>query len=69
MKGALRMERLSLKRLSAEGLYGGLIYWGPWKICEERLRNRASLSIGAPLRPRGTWNQEGGCIPGTLNDD
>jgi hypothetical protein len=24
-----------------------------------KLRIRASLSIGAPLRPRGTWNQEG----------
>jgi hypothetical protein len=24
---------LSLKRLSAEGLWGGLLYWGPWKIC------------------------------------
>ena len=33
MKGALGIERLSLKRLSAEGLWGGLLYWGPWKIC------------------------------------
>ena len=31
---------------------------------------RASLSIVAPLRLRGTWNQEGGArIPGTLNDE
>jgi hypothetical protein len=29
MKGALGMELLSLKRLSAEGLWGGLLYWGP----------------------------------------
>ena len=33
MKGALGMERFSLNRLSAEGLCGGLLYWGPWKIC------------------------------------
>jgi hypothetical protein len=25
-------ERFSLKRLSAEGLWGGLLYWEPWKI-------------------------------------
>jgi hypothetical protein len=29
IKGALRMEGFSLKRLSAEGLWGGLLYWGP----------------------------------------
>jgi hypothetical protein len=33
LKGALGMKRLSLKRLSAEGLWGGLLYWGPRKIC------------------------------------
>jgi hypothetical protein len=33
MKGALGMERFSRKRLSAEGLWGGLLYWEPWKIC------------------------------------
>jgi hypothetical protein len=33
MKGALGMEHLSLKRLSPAGLWGGLLYWGPWKIC------------------------------------
>jgi hypothetical protein len=32
MKGALGIERVSLKRLSAEGLWGGLLYWGPWNI-------------------------------------
>jgi len=63
------MERLSLKRLSAEGLQGGLIYWGPWKICQEMLRIRASLSIGATLHPRRTWNQTGARILGTLNDE
>jgi hypothetical protein len=48
-EGALRMERFSLKRLSAEGLWRRLFYWEPWKICYERLWIRASLSIGAPL--------------------
>jgi hypothetical protein len=32
------MERLSLKKLSGVGLEGrGVLYWGPWKICKERL--------------------------------
>jgi hypothetical protein len=31
MKGYLGMEHLSLKRLSAEGLWGGLLYRGPPK--------------------------------------
>ena len=33
MKEAPGMERFSLKRLSVDGLWGGLLYWGPWKIC------------------------------------
>jgi hypothetical protein len=33
-----------------------------------RLRIRASLYIGAVLRPRVTWNQEGARIPGTVNN-
>jgi hypothetical protein len=33
IEGALGMEHLSLKRLSAEGLWGGLLYWGPRQIC------------------------------------
>ena len=32
-KGALGMGRFSLKRLSAEGLWGALLYWGSWKVC------------------------------------
>jgi hypothetical protein len=32
MKGAVGMEHLSLKRLSAEGLLEGLLYWGTRKI-------------------------------------
>jgi len=30
MKGALEMGCLSVKRLTGEGLKGGLIYCGPW---------------------------------------
>jgi hypothetical protein len=33
MKEALGMERFSLSRLGAKGLWGGFLYWGPWKIC------------------------------------
>jgi len=33
MKESVGMERFSLKRLSEEGLWGGLLYWRPWKIC------------------------------------
>jgi hypothetical protein len=32
MKGTPGMECLSLKRLSVEGLWGGILYWGPQKI-------------------------------------
>jgi hypothetical protein len=28
---------------------GGLLYWGPWRVCKGRLWRQASLSIGAPL--------------------
>jgi len=30
MKGAVGMDCFLLKRLTAEGLEGGLLYWGPW---------------------------------------
>ena len=33
LKGALGMEHFSLKRLSAEGLWGPHLYWRPLKIC------------------------------------
>jgi hypothetical protein len=32
-ESALGLGRFSLKRLTAEGLEGGFLYWGPWKIC------------------------------------
>jgi len=47
--------------LSEEALWRGpwvgggeLLHWGPWKICSDSLRIWASLSIRAPLVPRGT---------------
>ena len=63
MKGVLGIERFSLKRLSAEGLWEGLLYWGPWKICQERLLIRASLSIVAPF-----GNLLGIRLPGLLRE-
>jgi len=33
LKRALGIGHFSLKRLSAEGLWEGLLYWGPWKAC------------------------------------
>jgi hypothetical protein len=58
-----RNGAFSLKRLSEEGLTGGLLYWGPWKICEERLWVQASLSIRAALE-----NLESICLPGLLRE-
>jgi hypothetical protein len=43
------MEKpLSLKRLSAQGLWGGLLYWGPW-VMKGRLWGQASIFMGAQL--------------------
>jgi hypothetical protein len=65
MKGALDVECLSLKRFSVERESGGgLLHCVPCKICIERLQLQASLSIGAPLQLRGTWNLEGGSYTG-----
>ena len=62
MKGALGMERCSLKRLTAKGLEGGLLYWGPW-VMKGRLWGRASLFMGAQL-----GSLEWACLLGTLRD-
>jgi hypothetical protein len=62
MKGALGMGRLSLKRLTAEGLKGGFLYWGPW-VMKGRLWRRASLFMGAQL-----GNLEWAHLSGTLRD-
>ena len=50
--------------LSEEAQCGGLLYWGPWKICYERLWIRASLSIGALL-----GNLEGIRLPALLREN
>ena len=63
------MELLSLKKLCVGALRGELLHWGPWKIYKERLWIQASLSIGAPLQMRGTWNLGGAYIPGTFKDE
>jgi hypothetical protein len=46
-----------LKRFSREGPGRRFLYWGPWKIGQERLQIWASLTIGVPLRLRVTWNE------------
>jgi hypothetical protein len=48
MKGSLLMVRLSLKRLTAEDIEGGVLYWVPW-IMKGRLWGRESLFMGAQL--------------------
>ena len=40
---------------------GGVLYWGPWRLCRERHWRQASLSIGALL-----GNLEGGSYTGDL---
>jgi len=62
MKRALGMGYLSLKRISAEGLKGGLLYWLPW-VMKERLWGWAFLFMGAQL-----GNLEWACLPETLRD-
>jgi hypothetical protein len=42
------MGHLSLKRLTAVGVEGGLLYWGP-SVIRGGLWRWASLSIGAEL--------------------
>jgi hypothetical protein len=48
------MEHFCPKRLRAEGLWGGLLYWRPWKIYKERLRIRAFPYIGVPYQEGGS---------------
>ena len=62
MKGALGMGRFSLKRLTAAGLEGRLLYGVPW-VKKERLWGRASLFMGAEL-----GNLEWARLPETLRD-
>ena len=61
MKGSLGMGILCLKGLRGGGLgVGELLHWGPRKICSDSLRIQTSLSIGAPMEPRGTCIWGGG---------
>ena len=53
------MGHLSLNRLTAEDLEGGLLYWGPW-VLKGRLWGWASLFMGAQL-----GNLEWAYLPGT----
>ena len=63
MKGALVVEHLSRTELCEGNLEmgGGLLYWGPWRMCKGRLWRRASLSIVASLE-----NLEGSSSTGDL---
>jgi hypothetical protein len=61
MKEALGMGRISLKRLNAEALGGGLPYWRPW-VMKGRLWGRASLFMGADMG-KLEWAR----LPGTLD--
>jgi hypothetical protein len=63
MKGSVGMERLSLKRLTAEDREEGLLCWVPW-VMKGRLWGRASLLMGAQF-----GNLEWARLPGTLRDD
>jgi hypothetical protein len=48
MKEALGMGCLTLKKFTAEGLKGGLLYWGPW-IIKGRLSGQESFLLEAQL--------------------
>jgi len=61
-KGGYGMGCLSLKRLTAEDLEGGILYWVPW-VMKRRLWGWASLFIGAQLHNL-VWTR----LPGTLGD-
>ena len=62
MKGALGKGHLSLKRLTAEGFEGGLLYWEPW-VMKGRLWGWESRFMGAQL-----GNLEWAHLPGTSRD-
>jgi len=62
-EGSYWMGCLSPKRLTAEGLEGGLLYSVPW-VMKGRLWGRASLFMAAQL-----GNLEWARLPGTLRMD
>ena len=61
-EGVSRNRRLSLKRLTAEDLEGGLLYWVP-RVMKGRLWGQASLFMGAQV-----GNLEWASLQGTLRD-
>jgi hypothetical protein len=60
MKWSLGMGLLSLKRLTAEDLEGGLLYWATW-VMKGWVWGQASLFMGSQLS-----NLDWACLPGTL---
>jgi len=62
-KGGCKKGRLPLKRLTAEGCEGGLLYWLP-SVMKGRPWGRASLFMGAQL-----GYLEWARLSGTLRDD
>jgi len=51
-EGGILKQGVSFSLCGGE-LEGGLVYWGPWRICAVRLWKRMSFSIEAPFW--GTW--------------
>jgi len=62
MKGALGIGCLSLKRLTVEGIEGGILYWVTW-VMKGRLWGWASLFMWDHL-----GNLDWARLPGTLRD-
>jgi hypothetical protein len=58
MKGALEIERFSLKRPIVEDLWEVLLYWGPWM--EDMLRKALDTGIYLHRSPVG---EPGGDLP------
>jgi hypothetical protein len=69
MKEVLGMEHFSLKKLSVEGLWGALIYWGPRKMLRNVPDTGISLHRGPFMSEGNLESGRGAQIPGTLNDE
>jgi len=53
MRTALKTELLPLWKLCEGNLKGGLLYWGPWRMCKKAPETGKSLHkgpVGEPLR-------------------
>jgi len=60
--GSVDEASLSLKRLRGGGLGGGVPSLGTLEDMLKRSPDTASLSVGAPFLPRGTWYVGGGLV-------